>query len=540
MKVNRARPFWSLDCETDPFLHGRVPQPFIWGLYTGADYHEFATARDVADHCARHRAVVYAHNGGKFDYHYLREFINSDEPIMIINQRLARFKIGDCEFRDSMNLIPAPLSAFQKESFDYAILEASERDKPGNREKIRHYLKSDCVNLYDMLARYFENYGRGLTQAGAAMKAWEKIAGAPAPRQTVAEYVRYRPFYYGGRVECFASGNVVRNFSVFDMNSAYPHAMMSPHPYSTKGELLTTLPENQLPQCLIRLEAVSAGALPYRESNGTLSFPNDDIARDYSVTGWEVQAALEANALDIRRVVEVYRFAECRDFAPFVEHFYGLRKVAKANGDKASDLFAKIMLNGLYGKFGANPEHYHEYVIATGDSYGRWQSDGYDRIKNWTSDRFLMRRPLRVERHRYYNIATAASITGYVRARLFRAMRQCGEVLYCDTDSIAAGRADTLETGTELGQWKLEMECDEFAIAGKKLYGFHRRGASRDDAGAWKIASKGVRIDSANIIKAARGGTVEYRPQVPTYSALRETPIFINRNISNTLAPFRN
>lgn len=534
MTRSRARPIWALDCETDPFKAGRVPRPFIWGLYTGADYHEFATSKDVADFCARHRAIVYAHNGGKFDYHYLREFINSDEPLMIINQRLARFRIGDCEFRDSVNLIPARLADFAKESVDYSIMEESERDKPGNREAIRHYLKSDCVNLYNMLQRYFETYPRGLTQAGAAMKVWERMCGEPAPRQSVEAYSTCKPFYYGGRVECFKAGSLRADFSVVDINSAYPFAMLSPHPYSIKGEYSETLPDSDLGRCLIRIEAVSDGVLPYRDDDGSLTFPRDDRVRDYSVTGWEVMAGMDYGALKIKRVVSVYRFSEVRDFKSYVDHFYSLRKDAKASGDKAGDLFAKIMLNGLYGKFGANPDKYAEYTIASLNKLESWIAEGYDRSKLWDTSRWLMKRPLAVERHRYYNIATAASVTGYVRAHLYRALRQCVDPIYCDTDSIAAVDTSACSIGNELGQWKLEMACDEFAVAGKKLYAFHRAGAARDDLSAWKVASKGVNLDALQIVRVARGEVLDYAPSIPTYSALRNEPVFIGRTVKRT------
>jgi len=51
---------------------------------------------------------------------------------MIIAGRLARFKIGLCQFRDSFNIIPVGLDKWQKQEFNYEILEESERYKPRN------------------------------------------------------------------------------------------------------------------------------------------------------------------------------------------------------------------------------------------------------------------------------------------------------------------------------------------------------------------------------------------------------------------------
>ena len=28
----------AIDCETDPFKAGRVPEPFIWGMYDGNEF----------------------------------------------------------------------------------------------------------------------------------------------------------------------------------------------------------------------------------------------------------------------------------------------------------------------------------------------------------------------------------------------------------------------------------------------------------------------------------------------------------------------
>ena len=49
-----------------------MPAPFIWGLYDGEDFEHFATGAEVVKRLEQENCLVYAHNGGKFDYHYLR------------------------------------------------------------------------------------------------------------------------------------------------------------------------------------------------------------------------------------------------------------------------------------------------------------------------------------------------------------------------------------------------------------------------------------------------------------------------------------
>jgi hypothetical protein len=526
-----TRKIYALDSETDPFKEGRIPQPFLWGLYDGDIYEEFTSAAGLVEFLFSQRAVVYAHNGGRFDFHYLREYINTDELIMLIGGRIAKFRIGECEFRDSMNLFTFPLSAYQKETIDYSIMEADVRDDPNNRAIISSYLRSDCVNLYNLVTSFFKDYGRSLTQAGAAMRKWSRMSNTQPPKQTATQYEKFKPFYYGGRVQCFKRGVADCNFTVIDMRSAYPYAMLSAHPFSTDAQRLDTLPDaGEWGRYFIRFRGISRGALPIIEGTGAnrkLIFPNDELVRDYAVTGWELEAARESESVEIIQVLESWRFPMTMDFRDYVNHFYALRTQAKLEGNKSQDLFAKIFLNALYGKFGANPDNYREYMLSHDETLHEYLAQGWSENTKWGA-RTLIQRALPEAKQRFYNIATAASITGFVRAHLWRAINKCEGVIYCDTDSIAAESTQQLNISGALGDWKEEMRCDRYAVCGKKLYSF------RATDGTTKTASKGARLSSAEIESIAQGNTVTYRPQVPTYSAHRPAPRFINREIRRT------
>lgn len=597
-RIPKNKDFWTGDSETDPFHHcddplcekchgiGRVPKSFVWGAYHGGheDYYEFDTPEEFVSHFRDRKTLVYAHNGGKFDYHELREFINSDEPITLINGRLSRFKIGECEFRDSLNIFPnTALADFGvKNEIDYDLMEPDRRTDPNVRAEISRYLKQDCVGLWDQIARYREEYGRALTQATASMKYWEeKHFQMPAPRQSNTQFERCKPFYYGGRVQCFERGIQTVDFSVADINSAYPKAMMENHPISVVPTSLGKLPpkDKDVQTCLIKLEATARGCFPWREKvpghgegceckpcrKGDLYFPDDSTrlngksgrTRIYTITGWEFLAALECNAVSNIKIIECLRFANTINFKDYIDHFYQMRLEADRVGDKAGKIFGKYFMNSLYGKFGADCSNYADYVIATEDSIRHWEEKGYQRYQDWgrkeDSPRYLMERPPNEgdledigSRWRYYNCATAASITGWVRAFLFKSMSQCSGLIYCDTDSIAARDVSRLAMGKELGLWKHEGDFDEFAIAGKKLYAFHKKGASRnhdpdldDKLWNWKLASKGVHFAGMpdgpdRIYTLARGGSTEFLPEVPTYTITRARPRFVNRSIRST------
>lgn len=548
--------FWTLDAETDPFSlernrNNEVPQPFVWGAYhsPSEDYHQFKTASDVAEFFKDQKTVVYAHNGGKFDYHYLREHINSDEPLLIIGGRLSKFKIGECEFRDSLNLFQGTrldqLGA--KSVIDYALFEPDKRSDPNNFNEICKYLKQDNVVLSQALGRYFSDYGKSLTQASAAMKYWQKNFNQVAPRQSYADFQRYKPYYTGGRVQCFESGFKQADFSVVDINSAYPYAMTFRHPISTHGVLRKDLPPvNQYHRCLIKLKCIAKGCFPWRDDEGALYFPEDERhVRVYHVTGWEYLTAIALDAIRKVTILEVHYFTETVTFKDYIDHFYAERQQCKGNGDVMGDIFAKYFMNSLYGKFGQDVDNHDEYVIASDDSRAQWLAKGFQSFKPW-GDRFLLRRSKKLlspdsEQRRYYNIATASSITGFVRAHLFKNLLACSRPLYCDTDSITAADTSAVPQSKVLGDFKLEMEGDHYAIAGKKMYALHMtppwvtQAKQKDpDASEYKVACKGVDLTAEQIIQVAKGGKVLYESESPCYSITRNVPRYINREVRQT------
>lgn len=570
-KIN-SRPVWTLDCETDPFHNcddkacskchggGRVPQPFKWGAYDGEDYETFSEADGVAEHFSTRKALVYAHNGGKFDYHYLRDYINSDEPIMLINGRLSRFKIGECEFRDSLNIFPnTRLADFGvKNEIDYELMEPTRRNDPNIASEIEKYLRQDCIGLHEVVTRYRNEYGTKLTQASASMKKWEQMSGLDAPRQTLKQYERYKPYYYGGRVQCFESGVASTQFKVADINSAYPYAMLREHMFSPHAMRQRHLPpEPAIYKCLIKLDCTSRGAFPWRDpKTGELFFPDDEAGnrnrmRTYTITGWEFMTALELDLVENIVIRDCHVFGRTVNFKDYIDHFYELRMEAAAKGDKAGKIFGKYFMNSLYGKFGANCRHYAEYVIATSDSIEQWKAKGYLKYKEWGERTLMERKPTDDElddpdgKWRFYNVATAASVTGFVRAHLLRAIHQSGGVIYCDTDSVAARDVSALDFGSSLGQWKDEGRFDRYAIAGKKLYAFHVEGESfaynpKDEKNpTWKIASKGVNFNRLPngpdlLSRIANGETITFNPESPCYSVTRTVPKFIARDVQCT------
>jgi len=517
--MKREKQWITADCETDPFKFGRRVDPFIWAIYDGTTptvFEGLHATRDFLDYIAAFDGYVYAHNGGRFDWMMgeVLERIEKNEPLMLINNRIARARVGKCELRDSFLVLPAPLAAFEKSGFNYEWLEAEQRG--ANMEKIREYIISDVVNLYKPLARYFAEHGQQLTQAGASIKAWEGMGGTKR-RYSVEHDEKYRPYYFGGRCEVFEYANDKRDaWKVYDVNSAYPFAMCEMHPLGT--EYFTTRDLSDLVGgSFWDIEAVSRGALPLRDEKGGVCFPNDDTPRKFKVTGWEVMAGIETGTLDVINALGRVP-VEFETVKPYVERFMKDKENAEKVGDKTGRLIAKIFLNSCYGKFATNPRNYRDFMLSDYDPQDGWQ------LYQMCEGGLVWYRPS--DNDTYYDVAMGASITGHARANLWRAICASENVIYCDTDSIFCTASDVV-VGDKLGQWECEAEATRAWIAGKKLYSLEL------PDGSHKIASKGVRASHDDIARVCAGEVVNIKRDAPTMK-LDGSQSFIARNIRIT------
>lgn len=520
--MTKARKIAVIDCETDPFEKNVIPQPFIWGYYDGDNYEEFSETHELVEYIENRKEIIYAHNGGKFDFHYLLENANHNENIMVIAGRIVKFKIGQAELRDSFAIIPTALKQFEKQEFDYDKLHHTRRHL--YQKEISDYLYSDCVNLFNMVSAFREEYGNGTTIAGTAMQYAEKLYNRKFTGSTQEFYATFKPYYAGGRVECLENGCIDAPIKLIDINSAYPHAMTFEHPIGQERIKLKEVREPN--KSFISLECISNGAFFYKDKN-KLTFPRDRVTREYHVTGWEYIKAKELGLIENEKIIEVHEFTETISFKEYVDHFFALRKLAKSQGDKAGDLFAKLFLNSLYGKFAANPDKYSEYQLTTWQCIANKEEMGYNIDAQVNELDYIISKPLDDWKKRWYNIATAASITGFVRAMIVDAQAKCDRPLYCDTDSVFFIGETQLELSKELGEWDMEGEFESMAIGGKKLY------AARKEDKTYKTASKGVRLSGKEIYKVCRGEQVEYTPEAPTYS-IKQGIYFNSRKITKT------
>lgn len=543
-RIKKQKRIAVFDCETDPFKHGRAPLPFVVGFYDGDTYRYFWGDDCIVQfveflHTLEGDWIIYAHNGGKFDFLFMIDFFEVGE-IRIIRGRIAKAKIANCELRDSYLILPLPLAAHDKGEIDYRIMEDDQRDKPKNRKLILEYLERDCRSLHSWVTKFRERFGEGMTIAGRAFDQLEQV-GYEIPNADAEYDAEIRPYYYGGRVQYFQVGKIDGPLQYIDVNSAYPRAMMEEHPHYAHFVRRSTIPAH--PHYFATIKAKSRGALPFRaeDEHGApkLLFPSDTKTRIYQVTGWEIDAGLETGTLDIVEVMDVIEFVSLRHFREHVEKFYAEKQYYKDIGDLDNENFAKLMLNSPYGRFGTNPDNFEDYQIYdSGDHPG----DGWELAVDLTDDynKQLFKRPS--ARKIYFNVATAASITGWQRANLWRAICASEAPIYCDTDSLIC-KSYNGEMGKALGQWKLEANVKTAYIGGKKIYALETyedcqcksctKGTPDRKCKRWKTAHKGFQAPRpdlfAEIIES--GMNIEWQNDAPAMSIKGGTK-FVSRNIS--------
>lgn len=527
------KPIAVLDLETDPFEYGKMIYPFAAGFYDGSTFTSYWGDDCLDRMCAwllsiPNRYVIYAHNGGRFDFFYMLKYIH--DQLRIVNSRIIQAKFGEHELRDSYAIMPFALDKYKKTKIDYDTFVRTKRDK--HRDDILSYLKDDCVNLYDLCTAFYKEFGDALTIGGASMRELKRFHNFDCGNAIYDERLRSK-FYFGGRNQCFQTGIINRPIKVYDVNSMYPYVMHHYlHPVST-GLIRGTKIDNKT--AFVTVKGKNFGAFPTREKDGSLNFTQH--AGIFHTTIHEFEVAIDTRTFMCDKIIETIGYTRRESFDAFVDHFHHSRVKAKIDNDQIRVLFYKFVLNSAYGKFAQNPENYADWFItkaeARPDDWHECKKSCTDPCRQkWTpsfmcENYIIWERPL-VEQN-FYNVATGASITGAARAVLLRGIHAAKTPMYCDTDSIICEDLIGAKIDdAELGAWKLECKGSSIAICGKKLYAIFN-----DQGECIKKAHKGARLTGDEILRIAKGDTVESYNPVPAFK-FDGSYRFTKRNIQMT------
>lgn len=529
-----------VDSETDPFEYGLIVEPFAIGLaYQSLHvlneilYEEFWGDDCVEQYFERlaelveegYDFLIYAHNGGKFDFYFFLKYIDPDQNPLIMGGRLVKIKFQGQEHRDSYSIIPQALSKYKKDEIDYNLFTRKLRE--ANRQKICTYLKGDCHYALELVMGFHDMFGDKVTIASASLPMLHSFTGFQRISGDGHDE-RFRKYYYGGRNQCFETSILkdTNGWKVYDRNSMYPAVMRDVlHPISSTADLQSEIDDDTDFACI---DAWNDNCLPVRADDGGLDFT---VTRGtFYATGHEIRAGLDTGTLTVHKVRHAWKFHRKASFAEFVDRFYNLRLEAKAVDDKVRDILYKFCLNSGYGKFALNPRKFKQWTFTIGDDapeplVSASNPDGWC-LHSQSGDLYIWSRPA-PRRNGYYNVATAASITGAARANLHRNLALATRPIYCDTDSIICTDFKGELDERTLGGWKLEATGDVAAIGGKKLY------AVFNGDEVIKKASKGVRLEAEEIMRVCQGETIAYANPVPNFK-LDGSADFVTRNIRKT------
>ena len=256
-----------------------------------------------------------------------------------------------------------PAGLIDKADYDLCVEGKSHRGDAGFDQKLIDYNLAENRILSAMLSEY----ERGLHQIGIKLNSnqwfgpgqcsskWLSTTPSP-PSKEVKELPEAllqaaRASYYGGRFEVFQHGHIPGETHEYDINSAYPAAMVT-LPNILRGEWRNTGPRKSLPKCLSLVRghfsgSSTIGALPYRTTKGRILYPK-------ATSGWywshEIAATQRAGLIDSIEIEEVWQFYPTDDHAPLagIGGLYDLRQ--KVGKESSEGKALKLVYNSAYGK----------------------------------------------------------------------------------------------------------------------------------------------------------------------------------------------
>ena len=355
-------------------------------------------------------------------------------------------------------------------------------------------VKEDTKGLYEYFKKFIEqdNIVIGVTLPDTAMRTFKKNYLKTNIELPVWVNNVALESYRGGRVEPYI---LCKNqyLYCYDVNSLYP-TVMSQFKYSTKfkqkilkpelEEIITNIREEKFNYLLnVNFDIWTERSPILVKDNNKKKLIQTTRERNMWLTGREVLALYEEGSqITINEALE---FENGYIFNDYVKDFYELKKNATSQINKDT---AKLLLNGLYGKFGQHKEKTVYYSLSD-FTIGEQASIKFNVANGDTSFNLLAldKEGLKgnpdityfaygdVENEEYfittnerqqakYPVIIATEVTANARLYLWKLQKEIGykNVVYSDTDSLFSPlppvELPAGLIGKELGQLKVEKE----------------------------------------------------------------------------------
>lgn len=520
----------------------------VGGHYDGFNYEEYRSISEflyfVTDD--KQDKVIYAHNGGAFDFSFVLEDIicgigrddfrlievlpRGSAFLSIKVQRIYKYQDGSEEegcvitFRDSLALLPFSLKSLT-ENFktECAKGEWDHKNvrKRADDPKLLEYLKADCIGLYQVLDKFFHwplirETGISFTIASQALKVFrstlkDRLLGCPVtcknPEFNVDKFVRQS--YFGGRTEVFRPyfKDPGKKLSCWDINSLYPSVMHDfDYPTTFKSwsnqydpkkfgfwECTVEVPKDMYIPPLGALFKVD------KKTKKVERVADSSLGKFLFCTGtfsgvWTSIEIEYARSLGVK-IVSTGKGAIFENggyiFKEFIQMLWDMRQ--RAEKDSVDSFICKLLLNSCYGRFGLNLER-EQLVIDEGQdnvSLSAYEFktgrtlDGSEEIVRFVKETQII--------NSFTNVAIASWVTALARIRMHKHyVQHVNKLYYTDTDSAFLEDDGKMVSSKKLGEFKYEYSAGEACFILPKAYGL---------ADITGLNIKGEWIKAKNVVK---------------------------------------
>lgn len=435
------------------------------GAYDGAVYTFFNTVEELGDYITHWNSrgkYFYAHFGGKFDFLFLLDYFRKNSyrfNIVQAGSKIISIKIHLNEKNrvtlvDSSAILPMSLDKLT-EGFGVTRKMTGaidfEKEKVSKNNLLhKEYLKTDCVALYEALNKFFsleyiKKAPHKVTTSSYAMHLWRQTIKTPIRITSQDEQDFCRRSYFGGRCEIFK--REAKNLNIYDVNSLYPTVMKT---YPIPGEIITKSDDPLdfgFHDVTVKYPDTYLPVLPFKRDK-KLIFPVG-IFRGVWFSE-EIKLALQEGA-EILEHHQGYLFTKETDiFSEYINRFYKIR--LENPGNNALNITAKLLMNGLYGKFGQREDRETLYF------------DENKEGKIWRNIETFQKTGLKVQkvfnRSPFQLVHIASAVTSWARIHMARNyyLPYAKNLWYTDTDSIFVN--SLFQVGGTLGDLKHEGTPD--------------------------------------------------------------------------------
>lgn len=346
-----------------------------------------------------------------------------------------------------------------------------------------------------------------------------------------------RKAYYGGRLECFYIGELSGTIYELDVTSLYPSVMRdSVYP--------TRLVDYCLPEThtSIRVPSLDETYIATVKIKTTVGFPKriPSLGTIYptgeywtTLAGPELQLALEMGVVKDVRGWAKYELADI--FTGFVNYFWMYRLEQKKLGNTLNADLAKLLMNGLYGKFGQMTSAWKDRPdIPYSGKLGLWGDDSFaDGGKPWFRNiGQCVQQFVSKQEHPHAFPAVAAYVTSYARRWMYNLML-CGgnrsvyyiatDALFCNQEGYQRLQLGGLVDDNELGLLRIKHKADvaEFQALHHYKIGEHAVNGSRKKSARANPDGSFTEIQFESferILMRKPDGSVHVKPTVKRFS----------------------